>query len=114
MKTFFILFAFILTSGTVKADNRIVKNISGNHGLTIEIAAIHLLPADPCLNAALNAQNQAFAFETSGWLWCMEVQSTGPGYTDCANAFTVLRQQMVAYIQSTFVPCPSGMGYGII
>jgi hypothetical protein len=47
---------------------------------------------DPCLDAALEALDQAFANEQAGWNWCATVQTTGQGYYDCAHFFTQLRQ----------------------
>jgi hypothetical protein len=67
---------------------------------------------DPCMDAALEALDQAFANEQSGWSWCASVQTTGQGYYDCAHFFTMVRQFQVEYIYSTLQPCPSGNGYG--
>jgi len=113
MKTILISLSFILIS--FGGYSSVLKpNIESNNEPANHFALKIPITADPCLDAALNAQAQAFAIETSGWSWCADVHSTGQGFTDCANAFTAMRQQMVAYIQSTFVPCPSGNGNGII
>ncbi len=76
------------------------------------------LPVDPCLDAVLNAQSNAFNAEQLGHDLCAASVSSGAlapsGYGSCCFAFTMIRQISVAYIQSTFVPCPSGNGSGII
>jgi hypothetical protein len=76
------------------------------------------LPADACLQAALNAQANAFGAEQIGHDLCAASVTNGSlppsEYNGCCYAFTLIRQITVAYIQSTFVPCPSGQGTGII
>ena len=77
----------------------------------------HQKNVDPCLDAALNAQSNAFNAEYLGHQFCANSVSSGAiaisEYGGCAYAFTSIRQATVAYIQSTFVPCPSGNGVGI-
>lgn len=73
---------------------------------------------DPCLDAALSAQANAFALELSGHNLCHAGVVNGTlaasEYGGCCYVFTLIRQITVAQIQSSFVPCPSGGGVGIV
>lgn len=72
---------------------------------------------DPCLEAAINAQSNAFYAEYVGHQYCANSVSNGSlaisELGGCYHAFTSIRQAQVANIQNSFVPCPSGNGVGI-
>jgi hypothetical protein len=61
-----------------------------------------------CGVAQANFQiSQAFAIEAAGDSWCLSVQSTGAGLTDCFSFFTMQRQFTVANIIANFQECVS-------
>jgi hypothetical protein len=68
---------------------------------------------DPCLDAALEALDNAFAFEQNGWAFCATFQTTAQGYYDCSHGYTVLRQLQVEIVYANLTSCPSGNGQGI-
>jgi hypothetical protein len=69
--------------------------------------------SDPCLDAALEALDNAFAFEQNGWGFCAAFQTTAQGYYDCSHGYTVLRQLQVEIIYANLTSCPSGNGQGV-
>lgn len=54
---------------------------------------------------ALAAIDYAFAIEAMGDSWCMNVQTTGTGLTDCFNFFSFQRQATVSFIMSNYEDC---------
>ena len=116
MKKFIILsiLTIIFHNGYSKVGiNAMGLKIDSN----ITIKEKTVLSTDACLDAALNAQSNAFYAESAGQQFCANSVSSGSlpisEYGGCCYAFTAIRQATVAYIQSTFVPCPSGNGVGI-
>ncbi len=67
---------------------------------------------DPCLDAALEALDYAYADEQSGWSLCASIHTTGQGYYDCAHFATMVRQFQVEFIYANLTSCPSGSGFG--
>lgn len=117
MKKFLIasVMIFACMNGFAEAKTNFPKPAVKKYLMVKDLTA---LPADPCLDAALNAQANAFASEYLGHSFCANSVSNGSiavsEYGGCCYAFTTIRQLMVAYIQSSFVPCPSGNGVGIM
>lgn len=108
----------MLASFTMNAENDpasvIQKELAKQPAVSKTISPNNV---DPCLDAALSAQANAFAQELSGHGLCHASVVNGSlaasEYGGCCFAFTLIRQITVAQIQSTFVPCPSGNGVGI-
>jgi hypothetical protein len=67
---------------------------------------------DPCLDQAINAMNNAFAFANANISWCWQINTTPQGYADCSNFWIEWRRTTVANISATLVSCPEETGGG--
>ena len=118
MKKIFLTSFILLASLAMYATDILASDIERG-GIKLSAVPKTAFPhnVDPCLEAALSAQANAFAQELFGHNLCHASVVNGSlatsEYGGCCFAFTLIRQITVAQIQSTFVPCPSGNGVGI-
>lgn len=102
-----IIVIFILFSGINLFANNEVNSVTQK----INILTSHN-PVD-CSAICSAAINNAIDFESDGYSWCMEVQTTGQGYSDCCTYFHAARIAMVNAAYQQFENCESGPG-GVI
>jgi CMP-2-keto-3-deoxyoctulosonic acid synthetase len=107
--TIFFAAFFCLSAVSKNLPNKMVATIKINYTAVKKVndnTKISLSKVYCGMNEELAAMNQAFAMESMGMEWCMTVQTTGAGLTDCFSYFTNLRRAMVESIINNYQDCP--------